>query len=200
MNTTKPSETETTNVTAQTDLPLAKQEETPSLSSVMPWYEKCDPADWLLEEYKLLSNHYFHEDNQYWKTISIFGTLNGALLAFLSSQFLNTQTLVKHFIPIVGVIFSISWTISLIRLREWRNYMERRIQTIEEYLHVVWGKDQFHPLDIRVLRDWNQQESKPRWFQRPYRIVRNMPASLSLLILPLSFLIIWIIIFILQLR
>jgi len=198
MSTTKPSEATTTHVTAQS-LPLVKVEEPPA-TTVTSWYEKCDPAVWLLEEYKLLSNHYFHEDNQYWKTISIFGTFNGALLAFLSSQFLNTQTLVKHFIPIVGIIFSISWFISLIRLREWRNYMEKRIQTIEEYLHEVWREDQFRPLDIRVVKSWQQQGAKTSWFQQPYRVIRNIPASLSLLILPLSFLMIWIIIFILQLR
>jgi hypothetical protein len=27
--------------------------------------EKCEPHTWLLEEYTLLSEHYFHEDNYF---------------------------------------------------------------------------------------------------------------------------------------
>ena len=199
MSTTRQPESENSSPSPQGS-PEAKQIAPTSSPSLPSWHKECDPEVWLLEEYKLLSNHYFHEDNQYWKTISIFGTLNGALLAFLSSQFLNTATRVKHFVPVAGIIFSISWFISLIRIREWRNYMERRIKTIEEYLHGVWSKDQFQPLDIRVLKDWQQDGANTRWFQRPYRLLRNIPASLSLLILPLSFFIIWIILFVLQIR
>lgn len=165
------------------------------------WHEKCEPSIWFLEEYKLLTSHYFHEDNQYWKTISIFGTLNGALLAFLGSNFINTEAFVRHFIPIVGCLFSASWIISLIRIREWRNYMEFRIKVIEEYLHGVWDEDLFQPLDIRTLKNWQQQEEdKARWFQRPYRIIRNIPSSLSLLTLPICFLLTWIIIFFIQFK
>ena len=164
------------------------------------WREKCDPSIWILEEYKLLNNHYFHEDNQYWKTISIFGTLNAALLAFLSSDFVNNEAFVKHFVPIVGCLFSISWVISSIRTREWRNYMEFRIKVIEEYLHGVWDEKLFQPLDIRTLKDWQQQEAKIKWVQRPYSVIRNIPASLSLLTIPVCFLLTWIIIFFIQIK
>lgn len=178
------------------NLPKAPTAELP----IKDWHEKCDPATWLLEEYKLLTNHYFHEDNQYWKTISIFGTFNGALLAFLGSNFVNTEALAKHFIPIVGCLFSVSWFISLVRIREWRNYMERRIKVIEEYLHGIWDENQFQPLDVRIIKDWRQQEGEIRWFNRPYKSLGQIPASLTLLTLPASFLIVWIIIFFLQLR
>ena len=39
--------------------------------------------DWLLEEYKLLSAHYFHEDQVYFRMGGLLITLNGALIAFM---------------------------------------------------------------------------------------------------------------------
>lgn len=157
-----------------------------------PWLTNTKPEMWLLEEYKLLSDHYFHEDNQIQKTIGIYGTLNGGLLAFLGSSFVANERIARTLIPVIGIVLCCSWLATLIRIREWRVYIEKRIQKIEGTLHRHWEKEEILPLDIRTVRDWSPSRPRWRWFNWPYLIFRNLPSSLTLLTLPIAFFAVWL--------
>jgi len=158
---------------------------------------RYDSKSWLLEEYKLLSSHYFHEDTQFEKIMTNYTTLNGALLAFFGSNFAAQDMLAWKLIPLIGIVLSISWIAAMIRVREWRNYIEYRIKEIEDYLHTHWSSEEFLPLDIRTTKNWMAAGPKVRWFNWPmiwiYLGFRNLPSSITLLILPASFLTVWIV-------
>ena len=66
---------------------------------------------WLLEEYKLLSAHYFHEDTQLLRVIGVYGTLNGALIAFLGSKFVEPSRAAAALVPIIGIVLCFSWIV-----------------------------------------------------------------------------------------
>jgi hypothetical protein len=155
-------------------------------------FDSLDPSVWLLEEYKLLSGHYFHEDNQYWKTISIFGVLNSGLLAFLGSTFVDTNAVGRLLIPIVGVALCLAWLAALIRLREWRGYIEGRIEKIEIFLNDKWKLSTILPLDLRRAEDWLAHTPPKRLANLPNRILRNLPSTITLMALPLLFACVWI--------
>lgn len=146
---------------------------------------------WLMEEYRLLSQHYFHEDNQLQKIIMIYGTLNSGLLAFTGSQFATHSDATTIAIPAVGMILCIAWFATLFRIREWRNYIERRIRTIEEGLHPRWEGLDLLPLDIRTMCKWSAWGPQNRWFNKPYLLLRNFPSSVIYLVLPNAFFVIW---------
>jgi len=156
------------------------------------WQNEFKTENWLMEEYKILSEHYFHEDNQIQKTLTIYATLNSGLIAFISSGFAQNKLIAFKIIPFIGFILCISWIASLIRIREWRNYMEQRIQRIEEYLHKYWKNEEFIPLDLRTLKDWANSGPKKRWYNVIYRLFRNAPVSVTFLIMPLIFMATWI--------
>ncbi len=154
-----------------------------------------DRSAWLLEEYKLLSQHYFHEDAQLFKAVSIFGTFNGALLAFVGSKF-STPGPVTDLIPVVGLFMCFAWLAALVRHREWRVYIESRIREIESDLHDHWGRTSPLPLDIRTARNWKAYAPARRWFNGWYRMFREWPASKIILVLPIGFAIVWIVLLI----
>jgi len=164
---------------------------------IIEWTSECDPATWLLEEYKLLSKHYFHEDIQLKKTITLFTSLNAGLLGFLNSSFVSANSEILVFIPIVGVVLCFSWLASMVRIREIRNFIEERIKVIEDFLHKKWTGISFDILNIRRFKDWRLSNWKITFFNWPlsvpYRIFRNVPASISYFVLPSVFVIIWII-------
>jgi hypothetical protein len=157
-----------------------------------------DPITWLLEEYKLLSSHYFHEDSLFWKGMGYYSTVNGGLLVFLGSDFLRKETVVQYIIPIIGIVLCVSWISSLIRIREYRDYIVHRIKKIEIALHSEWDDVSLLPADIRSFIDWEELGNKGLLSNRLYRFFRNFPSSLSLLLLPVSFLISWFVILILK--
>ena len=152
---------------------------------------RMDPEQWLLEEYKLLSSHYFHEDNQIQKTIGIYATLNGGLLAFLGSSFVANERIAQTLIPAIGLVLCFSWLATLIRIREWRVYIEKRIATIEKALHERWQDQAILPLDIRTVKEWLSSKMRWRWFNWPYLVFRNLPSSLTLLTVPIAFIVVW---------
>ena len=156
-----------------------------------------EPGVWLLEEYKLLSGHYFHESVQMIQTTTVYCTLNSGLLAFMASQFAATTATAKLLLPIVGLVSCLSWLTSLVRLREWRDYAEMRIEEIEHALHTAWGDLDPLPLDIRTARRWDTWAPDRRWFNWPYRKLREIPSSLAHLTLPAIFAGVWIMVLIL---
>jgi len=160
------------------------------------WLDDCDPSAWLLEEYKLLSAHYFHEDTAFKKTITMFASLNVGLLGFLNSNFVLEKSESLIYIPLIGVVLCFSWITSMVRIREFRNYLEGRIKSIEETLDKRWSKDDIDLLHIRQLKNWNSSNRRISIFNFPltipYQIFRNIPASISYFVLPVVFMTIWI--------
>lgn len=157
---------------------------------------KLNPGEWLLEEYKLQSAHYFHESSELGKSIALFTSMNIGLLAFIGSNFSVQNKITQIFIPLIGILISIFWIIIHIRIRECRLYIERRILEIEEALHKHWKNLDFIPLDIRTYRSWNTYKKKhlPKKLIWIHRIIRNIPSSISELILPISFGVMWTVI------
>jgi hypothetical protein len=155
--------------------------------------EGLQPEKWLLEEYKLLSSHYFFEDEQLFKTVTVYTTINGGLLAFLGSTFFQGGQIPMWVIPLIGLVLCFSWVATLIRIREWRIYIEERIKTIESHLHRQWANESFLPLDIRTAQNWSLLAGRRRWYRLPYLALREVPASVTLMALPLVFFITWLV-------
>lgn len=159
------------------------------------WLDECNPSTWLLEEYKLLSAHYFHEDTAFKKTITMFASLNVGLLGFLNSSFVEVKSDSLIFIPIIGAVLCFSWITSMVRIREFRNYLEGRIQSIEETLDKHWKDNKIDLLHIRQLKSWNDNNRKISIYNffivMPYQLFRNIPASISYFVLPVVFIVVW---------
>jgi hypothetical protein len=155
--------------------------------------EECSPSVWLLKEYELLTIHYFHEDNYILRTVSLFGTLNGALLAFMASNFFDASSRAKLFIPAIGMVLSLAWLISLVRTRAYRIYHESRIRAIEQYLNTQWKFLEFQLLDLRTFSSWDQMRQSGLLTPLPLRAFAQIPSSIMMMAIPIGFLIIWII-------
>ena len=153
-----------------------------------------DPSGWLLEEYKLLSAHYFHEDNYFLHSVATFTTLNSGLIAFYASEFVSKATAAHVALPSVGIALSIAWMISILRTRERRTYAENRITQIESTLHLSWSGRALPilPLDIGTRLKWNDIGRSGVWGRTHLGWLRNIPASKIALLLPPIFLGIWI--------
>lgn len=137
--------------------------------------------NWTIEEYKLLNDHYFHEDNLYQKVTTTFATLNAALLAFVSASTSGGNTVTQAAIPIVGMVLCICWFSSLVRIREYRLMSERRIRRIEEMLATMyWDNSEMIP-DIRRMTHWDSENPnytwRNWWYVWPYRSFRAIPIN-----------------------
>lgn len=153
--------------------------------------QEYKPENWLLEEYKLLSSHYFHEDNQMERTTALFTTINGILLTFLGSSFSINNRITTTLIPIVGIVFSVFWLLIHNRVRLCRKYNESRIFEIEKQLHEHWGNLDILPLDIRLQKNWGKKDGKivGNLFQRT---LNKLPSSFLEMVLPITFFLIWL--------
>jgi hypothetical protein len=179
-----------------TRMPVAKGANTPKANSRLnnAGSLNCDPSGWLLEEYKLLSAHYFHEDNYFQHSVATFSTLNSGLIAFYASD-LMANTAAAHFVlPAIGVTLSIAWMISILRTRERRVYAENRIVEIESALHCSWSAIPIPilPLDIGTRSKWNDVGRSGLWGKLRLNWLRNIPASKLALLLPPTFFGIWV--------
>lgn len=154
-----------------------------------------DPSTWLLEEYKLLCDQYKHEDSQYLQTVMLFTTVNSALLAFLGSSFaVRNPSVAIQCVPLSGFVICLAWFAAMIRLREWRSYIEDRVTEIERDLHRIWGETDPYVLDIRTFRRWDILRPPSNWHDAICQRLRNVPWSLTLCALPILFAIIWIVV------
>ncbi|MCP3974216.1 MAG: hypothetical protein GY720_06960 [bacterium] len=157
------------------------------------WLEQESRSDWLREEYRLLSEHYFHEDNFILKMVTFYATLSGGLLAFLASTVVGNNTALNRLVAVIGIAVSLSWLISVVRQRELRQYLSNRMRRIEKELHSVWPSADFQPLDIKTLAQWDATDHRHRWYNAPYFAIRRIPASLVLALLPAAFTVGWIV-------
>jgi hypothetical protein len=167
-----------------------------------------DKFHWLLEEYKLLSDHSRHEDAELKKTLAMFLTLNTALLGFAASKLSDSETDVRWMMPIVGLLLWWPWIPSMARIRAFRNYFEHRERAIEETLQRYWhtaetpiampnsGNAEFRVLDIRSFEKWKggRVDWPPKGFGRLLHILfGNWPTSFTYLLLPCGFLVLWLV-------
>lgn len=156
-------------------------------------------VSWTIEEYKLLSAHYFHEDNLYQKVTTTFATLNAALLAFARAAPVSSVVVSDKTLAIVGITLCICWCSSLVRIREYRRLAEERIRTIEElWAELEWDDHRMVP-DIRRMTRWDALKPAVTWWNwwlvAPYRLFRLVPTSVVMMSLPLAFAIAWIIVY-----
>lgn len=163
-----------------------------STSHETRWSKDESRSEWLREEYRLLSEHYFHEDNYIHKVISFYAGLSGGLLAFMGSTFAGSDATVNQMIAAIGVIISVSWLLTVIRIRETRQYISSRIARIEKELHSGWPSDDFVPLDIKTQTKWRDLDDRRRWFNAPYFWARELPSSFVLMFLPVAFMAGWV--------
>lgn len=160
--------------------------------------ENHEPTSWLLEEYKLLSAHYFHEDTYFQHSVTTFSTLNSGLIAFYSSDLLFKTSSSRLVLPIIGIVLCAVWAVSLLRTRERRRYAEIRIVEIEASLHGHWqeGDLSIRPLDIGTRRGWDDIGRSGMWGKLRMGWIRDIPASKLALVLPPGFIAIWVLLLI----
>jgi hypothetical protein len=148
-----------------------------------------------LEEYKLLSAHYFHEDGYFQHLISTFTTLNSGLIAFYASGLISKADAAHFSIPVIGITLTLAWTFSMLRARELRLYAQNRMIEIESTLHGLWQTLELpiRPLDIGTRVRWGEVGRTGFWGKLRLGWMRNIPASKLAFLLPLTFTIIWIV-------
>jgi len=154
------------------------------------WLSKCDPQTWLLEEYKMLLAQYFHEDTQFKNIIKMFSTIHIALFAYATSNFMDSRPLTPVAISIVGILLSIAWFGSMVRVREFRDFFGDRINEVEEALHKAWKHDGFTPLDLRTSRRWKDPKEGENFI---YQYFRGFKTGKMYLALPICSLAVWIV-------
>lgn len=157
------------------------------------WLSECNPEVWLLEEYKLLVAQYFHEDLQFKHVIKMFATIHIALFAFITSEFVDDHPFTPIAIASVGILLSIVWFGSMVRVREFRNFFEDRIKEIERALHAGWQHSGFTPLDLRTSKRWGLPREEENFV---YRFFRRFETGKMYLMLPICSLAVWIILLI----
>jgi uncharacterized protein involved in tolerance to divalent cations len=148
---------------------------------------------WLREEYRLLSEHYFHEDNQCFTAMAMFATLSSGLLAFMGSTFAEPKSAAAIAIPVVGIVICASWIATVVRIYEWRVHIEARAKSIEAQVGSRWSKIESLPLDIHTARNYQATLPGLSWWQIAHRLFRNVSTAQTLTVLPLTFGVVWVV-------
>src|SRR4051794_41352735 len=126
--------------------------------------------------------------------MSIYGSINSALVAFYASKLITESFATKVIIPAVGLLLSAVWAVSGLRTRERRIYAERRAGEIEEYLSSAWAGRQldFVHLDLARRSGWEDVGRSGLWRALRVGWLRNIPASRLALGVPPIFFMIWV--------
>jgi hypothetical protein len=156
------------------------------------------PEDWLIQEYNLLSQHYFHEDNYFQQSVAIFSTLNSGLIAFYTSTLISKSGFTRFSVPAIGILLSAVWMISLVRTRERRAYAENRIIEMEVALGRMLTENNtlVKFLDIGTRAGWHLVAQQGMWKRFHIGWIRDVPASKLSLALPPAFIAIWVLLII----
>ncbi|MDX8048834.1 hypothetical protein SK571_05540 [Lentzea sp. BCCO 10_0798] len=137
---------------------------------------------WLLEEYKLLSAHYFHEDQVYFRMGGLLITLNGALIAFsaTSAGVPRLPVVMVVLFAAFGFALTLGWIAMLWRIRAVRQVASNRIAEIEAALESTWTAAVPSPrIRLRL------QERMAGLSRRlPSRLVASVPATVLFLMVP----------------
>lgn len=143
---------------------------------------QLDLNKWKLEEYKLLTKHYFHEDNYFLKCTTHFGGLNAVIITSfgLSIRF-EVSSLFLFIICAMGFLVSFLWYRALHRVRSIRIGTENRIKEIENTINstlILAEKSRSLNLLARQNNDDRGAYDAPS-------------ATKTMLILPIGFLCLW---------
>jgi hypothetical protein len=148
--------------------------------------------DWIAREYELLSEHYFHEDDAFFKANALFSTLNGGLLAatsaLSSAQRFRAPTLI---VVAFSLVICATWFVTLVRLRAWRLVMTERIEELEVAIAADWPDQVVRSPRLRI--DWEHRiEQQSRELPRGIRRMARLPSSQVMLLLPAAVGALWI--------
>jgi hypothetical protein len=154
------------------------------------WLRECNPAEWLLKEYELLTTHYYHEDSEFKKTINLFSLLQVSLLGFATSEFISKDPRIWLPVHLVGVVLAIAWFGAMVKVREFRDYFEARLEAVENALHDAWGHSGFTPLDLRTSKGWRVPRAGEFAL---YSYFRRAAAAKIYFALPICFGVIWLV-------
>jgi hypothetical protein len=146
--------------------------------------------NWLLEEYKLLSAHYFHEDQVYFRVGGLLITLNSALIAFsaASSAVPRLPLVVLVLFSVFGLVVTLAWIAMLWRIRAIRQVSSNRIGEIEAALEASWSSTVPSP---RIRLRMRERMSAVSGFL-PSRLVTSVPATTLFLLVPVVAAAYWI--------
>lgn len=145
---------------------------------------------WLLEEYKLLSAHYFHEDQIYFRMGGLLITLNSALIAFsaTSAQVPKLPTVMLVLFAVFGLVVTLAWIAMLVRIRAVRQVSTRRIAEVEAVLAEHWTSTAPSPRIRLGMRERLSAGSG----RLPTRLVTSVPATVLFLLVPVVAAVYWI--------
>jgi len=134
-------------------------------------------------EYKLLSDHYFHEDTYLLRTVALFATLNGAILAAFGSTIIPpTQNLVHALLPALGMLTTALWAVCLYRVHFVRTQVEERHLELEKAINELWRSTKnTPPFDLLRIRAG----------RRKGNFIQRWPVSKIMLSFPTAFAVIW---------
>ncbi len=145
---------------------------------------------WLLEEYKLLSAHYFHEDQVYFRMGGLLITLNSALIAFsaASSSVPRLPLVMIVLFAAFGLAVTLGWMAMLWRIRAIRQLSTNRIAEIEAALESEWSAEVPSPRIRLRLRE--RTAALPG--RLPSRLATRIPATVLFLMVPVVAAAYWI--------
>jgi hypothetical protein len=146
--------------------------------------------NWLLEEYKLLSAHYFHEDQLYFRMGGLLITLNSALIAFslASTGVPRLPLVVLILFSVFGLVLTLAWMAMLWRIRAVRQVGINRIGEIETALEASWSAAVPSPR-IRLRMKERMSAASARL---PSRLAAGVPATVLFLLVPVVAAAYWI--------
>jgi hypothetical protein len=146
--------------------------------------------NWLLEEYKLLSAHYFHEDQIYFHMGGLLITLNGALIAFsaASGGVTRLPPVMLVLFSVFGLVVTLAWMVMLWRIRAVRQVSASRIGEIEAALELGWSATVPSPRIRLRMRERMSAVSG----RLPSRLATGVPATALFLLVPVVAAAYWI--------
>jgi hypothetical protein len=157
--------------------------ETPEESKPKPIGIDWRDGTLIAAEYRAYSDHYFHEDNYFLRTVGLFATLNVALLTVFGSNLIqNSEIAIHSAILLVGMISTIAWAMSLVRVHYVRKVAENRLAELEVAINEFWKlTDNSPPFPLLKVR--NRQLAG--------NLFQSIPVARIMLLFPFSFGIIW---------
>ena len=147
-------------------------------------------AQWLMKEYELLTEHYFHEDDTYFKIIGLLLTVNGALIAFsaTSDKIPQMPLAIIILFSTFGLSLALAWAVMLVRIRAYRLAHTDRIEAIEKVIESHWRAEVPAP-QIRLHME-TRIAAAPG--SRVHRFARQIPSSVVFLVVPLTCALYWV--------
>jgi hypothetical protein len=164
-------------------------------SEVVSAWEPARPElahDWLLAEYTLLNEHYFHEDKLFMNVTNIFSTINGLLLVVVVGSQSNAPHQMQVTVPVFGILLCVTWWASLYRIRRWRRNLEEAIKELEANVRPLLGTSYAWALQIRP--DGSTKTPTRLKTSRWTRRLDVLPTTRLLLVLPLGIALIWLVV------